>query len=121
MADPINIAAKHALFDDAWNPRMVGRVNGTAVKLVKLRGEFTWHKHDIEDEMFLVTKGVMRMRFRDRDKLVSEGEFIIVPHGVEHCPVAESGEVHAMLIEPDTTLNTGDSADARRRDVLEEI
>jgi mannose-6-phosphate isomerase-like protein (cupin superfamily) len=117
----VNIEAKHAQFDDAWNPRIVGRVNSTAIKLVKLRGAFTWHKHDAEDEMFLVTKGQLRMRFRDGDKIIGPGEFIIVPHGVEHCPVAESDEVHVMLVEPDTTLNTGDATDERRRDVLEEI
>lgn len=121
MAETINIEAKHALFDDAWNPRIAGRVNGMAVKLVKLRGAFTWHKHDVEDEMFLVTKGVMRMMFRDGDKIVREGEFIIVPHGVEHCPVAETEHVHVMLVEPDTTLNTGDAVDPRRRDTLETI
>jgi mannose-6-phosphate isomerase-like protein (cupin superfamily) len=117
----INIADKHALFDDAWNPRVVGRVNSTAIKLVKLRGEFSWHKHDAEDEMFLVTRGQLRMRFRDGDKMIGPGEFITVPRGVEHCPVTDTDEVHVMLIEPDTTLNTGDAADARRRDVLEEI
>lgn len=121
MLEPINIAAKHTLFDDAWNPRIVGRVSGMAIKLVKLRGAFVWHKHDHEDEMFFVTMGQMRMKFRDGDKLVGEGEFIIVPRGVEHCPVAESSEVHVMLVEPDTTLNTGDAVDSRRRDSLESI
>ncbi|HEX8231900.1 MAG TPA: cupin domain-containing protein [Caulobacteraceae bacterium] len=117
----VNIAAKHALFDEAWNPKVVGRVNDFDVKLVKLRGEFVWHQHDVEDELFLVTKGRLTMRFRDRDEVVEPGEFIIVPHGVEHCPVAADGEVQLMLIEPTGLVNTGDADDPRRRDVLEEI
>jgi mannose-6-phosphate isomerase-like protein (cupin superfamily) len=91
------------------------------VKVVKLRGEFTWHKHECEDELFLVTKGIMRMRFRGRDELVGEGELIIVPHGVEHCPVAETDEVHVVLIEPASTINTGDADDSRRVDRLDRI
>jgi mannose-6-phosphate isomerase-like protein (cupin superfamily) len=110
----INIADKQALFQDAWRPKVVGELNDMQVKVVKLRGEFTWHKHECEDELFLVTKGVMRVRFRDGDELVGEGELIIVPHGVEHCPVAETDEVHVVLVEPNTTLNTGDADDARR-------
>lgn len=117
----VNVAEKHAAFESAWDPKIVGRVNGTDVKLVKLRGEFVWHSHEAEDELFLVTRGRMRMRLRDGDQMVGEGEFIIVPQGVEHCPVAETEEVHVMLIEPAGVINTGAVDDPRRRDVLEEI
>lgn len=121
MPRRVNIAEKHALFGDAWMPKIVGDVNDFQVKLAKFRGAFAWHAHETEDELFLVTKGVMRMRFRDGDELVGEGEFIIVPHGVEHCPVAETDEVHVLMIEPATTLNTGDAEDRRRVDNLERI
>jgi mannose-6-phosphate isomerase-like protein (cupin superfamily) len=119
MTRKVNIAAKQALFDTAWDPKIVGRVSGAEVKLVKLRGEFVWHKHDVEDELFLVTQGVMRMRFRDGDELVEAGEFIIVPAGVEHCPAAESAEAQVLLVEPAGVINTGEADDPRRRDILE--
>ena len=111
----VNLAEKFALIDDAWNPRIAGDINDFQVKLVKLRGEFVWHRHDVEDELFLVVDGRLRMRFRDGDELVGPGEFIIVPHGVEHCPVTETDEVQLILLEPKTTLNTGDADDPRRR------
>jgi mannose-6-phosphate isomerase-like protein (cupin superfamily) len=104
--DKVNLAEKFSLFDDHWNPRIVGELNDFQVKLVKIQGEFIWHHHDIEDELFLVVKGRLQMRFRDRDVWVEEGEFLIVPHGVEHMPVSE-GETHILLLEPKTTLNTG--------------
>jgi mannose-6-phosphate isomerase-like protein (cupin superfamily) len=104
--DKVNLAEKFSLFDDHWNPRIVGELNDFQVKLVKIQGQFIWHHHDIEDELFLVVKGRLQMRFRDRDVWVEEGEFLIVPHGVEHMPVSE-GETHILLLEPKTTLNTG--------------
>jgi mannose-6-phosphate isomerase-like protein (cupin superfamily) len=108
----VNLADKFARFSDHWSPKLVGQVNGCAIKLVKLKGEFVWHHHDTEDEMFFVVKGRLRMRFRDGEQVVNPGEFIIVPHGVEHLPVAE-GETEIMLVEPDTTLNTGNVVNER--------
>jgi mannose-6-phosphate isomerase-like protein (cupin superfamily) len=107
--DKVNLADKFALFADYWHPRIVGELNGQQVKLVKFRGEFIWHKHAAEDEMFLVARGRFRMDLRDCPIWVEEGEFLIVPRGVEHRPVAES-EVHLLLFEPATTVNTGDQA-----------
>jgi mannose-6-phosphate isomerase-like protein (cupin superfamily) len=104
--DKINIAQKLALFDDHWQPRIVGDLNESFVKLVKVKGEFVWHHHDHEDELFFVIKGRLLIQFRDRDIWLELGEFIIIPRGVEHKPVAEE-EVHLMLLEPKTTVNTG--------------
>jgi mannose-6-phosphate isomerase-like protein (cupin superfamily) len=101
-----NIAEKLALFDEHWSPKVVGELNGQEVKLVKFLGEFVWHHHDDEDEMFLVIDGRFRMEFRDREVWIERGEFIVVPRGVEHRPVAEE-EVSVMLFEPASTLNTG--------------
>jgi mannose-6-phosphate isomerase-like protein (cupin superfamily) len=114
--DKVNLAEKLALFDDHWSPRVVGELNGQHVKLVKFRGEFVWHKHDHEDELFLVVKGRFVMEFRDRDVRLEEGEFLVVPRGVEHRPVAEE-EVHVLLFEPARTLNTGDVRDKRTVDL----
>ena len=105
--EKINIAEKLSLFTDYYNPRIVGELNKQQVKLAKLKGEFIWHKHDVEDELFLVIKGRLKMELRDKTIEINEGEFIIVPHGVEHKPLAEE-EVHLLLFEPATTLNTGD-------------
>lgn len=105
-SDKVNIGRKLALFDEHWSPKIVGELNGQQVKLVKFLGEFVWHHHDEEDELFLVVKGRLRMQFRDRDVWFEEGEFIIVPHGVEHRPVADE-EAHVLLFEPASTLNTG--------------
>jgi mannose-6-phosphate isomerase-like protein (cupin superfamily) len=110
--DKVNLADKFALFSEHWSPKVAGQINDFLVKLVKFQGEFVWHHHDAEDELFLVVKGRMRMCFRDREVTVDPGEFIIVPHGVEHKPVAE-GEVHVMLLEPSTTLNTGNVRNER--------
>ena len=107
--DKVNLADNFALFADYWHPRIVGELNGQQVKLVKFQGEFIWHTHDAEDELFLVARGRFRMDLRDRPIWVEEGEFLIVPRGVEHRPVAES-EVHLLLFEPATTVNTGDQA-----------
>jgi mannose-6-phosphate isomerase-like protein (cupin superfamily) len=102
----VNLEQKFSLFSDHWNPRIVGELNGQQIKLVKFQGEFVWHQHENEDEMFLVTQGRFRMEFRDREVMIEAGEFIIVPRGVEHRPVADE-EVCVMLFEPASTLNTG--------------
>jgi mannose-6-phosphate isomerase-like protein (cupin superfamily) len=102
----VNIAEKLALFEEHWQPRIVGELNGQHVKLVKFAGPFTWHHHEAEDELFLVVRGRFRMEFRDRAVWLEAGEFLIVPRGVEHRPVAEE-EVAVLLFEPATTLNTG--------------
>ena len=104
--EKVNIDEKLALFQDYFNPRIVGELNGQQVKLVKFQGEFVWHKHDHEDELFYVIKGRFKMEFRDKTVEINEKEFLIVPKGVEHKPVAES-EVSIMLFEPSSTLNTG--------------
>ena len=116
-----NIFQKFDLFQDHWNPRIVGALNGQHVKLVKFQGEFVWHKHDEEDELFYVVQGSFRMEFRDRTVDLGANEFLIVPRGVEHRPVADT-EVWVMLFEPAGTLNTGDQATTERtRTVLERI
>src|ERR1700745_1307267 len=99
MVEKVNVAEKLALFGDRWSPKIIGELNDFYVKAVKLKGEFIWHHHDQEDEMFLVVKGTLRMKFRDREAVIREGEFIIVPHGVEHLPVADE-EAHLVLLEP---------------------
>ena len=118
--EKVNIREKLGLFSDYWNPRIVGELNGQHVKAVKLKGEFVWHHHDLEDELFLVMKGKLKMEFRDRTEEINEGEFIIVPHGVEHKPVAEE-EVHLLLFEPVSTLNTGNVENERTRKHLVKI
>jgi mannose-6-phosphate isomerase-like protein (cupin superfamily) len=102
----VNIAHKLSLFQAYWSPRIVGELNDSYVKLVKLKGEFVWHQHESEDELFLVVKGRLLIKLRDCDLWIGEGEFVIVPRGVEHCPVAED-EVHVLLLEPKSTVNTG--------------
>lgn len=116
----INLAEKLALFSDHWNPRIVGELNNQHVKLVKFQGEFVWHHHDHEDELFLVVKGRFRMEFRDKQVWLNEGEFLIVPRGVEHRPVAEE-EVHVLLFEPASTLNTGNVNNERTVERLERV
>jgi mannose-6-phosphate isomerase-like protein (cupin superfamily) len=110
--EKVNLAAKLATFSDPWHPRIVGELNGQMVKVVKLQGEFDWHHHENEDELFLVLKGRFTLRFRDGDLELGEGEFCIVPRGVEHQPVARE-EVHILLFEPASTLNTGNLRNAR--------
>jgi mannose-6-phosphate isomerase-like protein (cupin superfamily) len=109
--EKINIEEKLSQFHDHWNPRIVGDLNGQHVKLVKFQGEFVWHHHDNEDELFLVVKGRFRMDFRDRHVWLDEGEFLIVPRGVDHRPVALE-EVHVLLFDPASTLNTGNVSNA---------
>ena len=104
----VRLAEKFGKFGDYWSPKIVGEVNDMHVKLVKLSGEFVWHHHEREDELFFVVQGRLRMQLRDGDREVGPGELIIVPRGVEHCPRALSDEVHVLLLEPKGTLNTGD-------------
>ena len=118
--EKVNLAEKFSLFADHFKPRVAGRLNGQEVKLVKFAGSFVWHHHEVEDELFLVVKGRFRMEFRDRTVWVEEGEFLIVPHGVEHRPVAET-EVQVLLIEPATTLNTGNVRNEMTVDALETV
>lgn len=118
--ETINLRDKFSRFTDYCNPRVIGEVNDCHVKAVKLKGEFIWHHHDNEDELFLVVKGTLRMKFSDREAIVNEGEFVVVPRGVEHCPVADE-EVHIVLIEPKTTLNTGNINNERTVAQLERI
>ncbi len=110
--DKVNLAEKLATFHEYWQPRIVGELNGQHVKLVKFQGEFIWHHHDHEDEMFLVIEGAFRMEFQDRTVELKAGEFLIVPKGVEHRPVAEK-EVEVLLFEPASTLNTGNVVNER--------
>lgn len=122
----INLNEKLSLIKDHWNPRIVGELNGQYLKLVKFEGPFTWHHHDTEDEMFYVVKGRFRMDFREpgsgkeKEIFVEEGEFVIVPHGVEHRPVAEQ-EAHVLLFEPASTLNTGNVENELTRRTLSKI
>jgi mannose-6-phosphate isomerase-like protein (cupin superfamily) len=120
MIDKVNLAEKLTLFSDHWSPKIVGELNGQHVKLVKFAGPFTWHHHEIEDEMFLVVRGRFRMEFRDREVRLDEGEFIVVPRGVEHRPVADE-EVHVLLFEPATTLNTGNVVNERTVETPERL
>ena len=115
--EKVNLQQKFARFSEQWSPKMIGELNNFAVKLVKAQGEFVWHHHDVEDELFFVVKGRLLMQVRQtpesqRDIWVEEGELIIIPHGVEHRPVAEE-ETHLMLLEPTTTVNTGNVANER--------
>jgi mannose-6-phosphate isomerase-like protein (cupin superfamily) len=108
----VNLSQKISLFHEHWSPRIVGELNDSYVKLAKLKGEFVWHKHEKEDELFLVVKGTLVIKMRERDLVIHEGEFAIIPRGVEHCPVAEE-EVHVILLEPKSTINTGDQVNER--------
>jgi mannose-6-phosphate isomerase-like protein (cupin superfamily) len=120
MMEKVNIREKMSQFQDHWNPRIIGELNGQHVKAVKLKGEFVWHHHDNEDELFLVISGRLRMEFRDKTVEVNEGEFIIVPRKVEHRPVALD-DVEILLFEPAATLNTGNIENERTRKQLEKI
>ncbi len=104
--DKVNLQEKLSTFHEQWSPKIVGEVNDSYIKVVKLQGEFLWHTHENEDEMFYVLKGRLTIKFRDRDINLDESEFLIIPRGVEHMPVAEK-EAHVMLVEAKTTLNTG--------------
>jgi mannose-6-phosphate isomerase-like protein (cupin superfamily) len=111
LMDKVNLAEKFAQFSEHWRPKVVGELNGQEVKLVKFKGVFVWHHHEVEDEFFLVVRGRFRVEFRDRAVELAEGEFLIVPHGVEHRTVADE-EVEVLLFEPAATRNTGNVEDA---------
>jgi mannose-6-phosphate isomerase-like protein (cupin superfamily) len=116
----INLAEKLSRFQDSWNPRIIARLNGQLVKLAKLSGEFVWHQHEKEDELFFVLKGTLRLHFRDGERILSPGEMIVIPRGVEHLPIADE-ECHVLLFEPESTLNTGEVENERTVRTLEEI
>ena len=118
--EKINIAEKLSRFTDHWNPRIIGELNGQQVKAAKLKGEFFFHHHENEDEMFLVVKGTLKMEFRDKTEIIKPGEFIIVPKGVEHKPVADE-EVELLLFEPASTLNTGNVENEQTKKHLQKI
>ncbi len=118
--EKVNLNEKFKLFSDHWSPRIVGELNGQYVKLAKFKGEFTWHHHEHEDELFLVVKGRLLIKFRDKDVWLDEGEMIVVPAKVEHMPVAQE-EVHVLLFEPASTLNTGNIIDEKTKIDLEKV
>jgi mannose-6-phosphate isomerase-like protein (cupin superfamily) len=120
MIEKVNLAEKFSRFDERWSPKIVGELNDAYVKVVKLEGEFVWHHHDDEDELFWVVSGRLRMELRDGDVILDPGELLVVPKGVEHRPVAE-GETHVVLIEPKTTLNTGNVRNERTVAELERL
>ena len=118
--ESVNVSQKLMSFNDYWNPKIVGELNDQQVKLVKFKGEFIWHHHDKEDELFLVVKGQMKMHLREKTIALHEGEFLIVPRGVEHKPSADE-EVHVLLFEPAATLNTGNIRNERTIENLKSI
>jgi mannose-6-phosphate isomerase-like protein (cupin superfamily) len=118
--EKINLAEKFSRISEHWSPKIAGEINDSYVKLVKVKGEFVWHHHENEDELFLVTKGRLQLRFRDREVWLGPGEFFIVPRGVEHMPVAQE-ETHVVLLEPKSTLNTGNVQNERTLPQLERI
>ena len=118
--EKININEKFNLFNEYWQPKILGEINDSYVKIAKLKGEFLWHSHENEEEMFYVISGQLMIKFRDHDVTLDEGEFLIIPKGVEHMPVAKK-EVKVMLIEAKTTLNTGNKVNERTVDRLEKI
>ena len=120
MIEKVTLADKFNRFADYWKPKIAGELNDSYIKLVKLQGEFVWHHHENEDELFLVIKGKLLIKLRDQDIALNEGEFVIIPRGVEHCPVAEE-EAHVLLLEPKTTLNTGNVSSERTVADLERI
>jgi mannose-6-phosphate isomerase-like protein (cupin superfamily) len=118
--EKVNLAHKFNLFQDYWSPKIVGELDDSYVKLVKLKGEFVWHHHEAEDELFLVVKGRLLIKLRDRDIWLEKGEFVIIPRGVEHLPIAEK-EAHVLLLEPKSTLNTGNVRSEKTVTDLERI
>lgn len=118
--EKVNVAQKFDLFSDYWSPKIAAELNDSYVKLAKFKGEFVWHHHENEDELFFVTKGQLQIKLRDGEVRIGAGEFVVVPRGVEHMPVAEE-EVHVILIEPKTTLNTGNVVGEKTVARLEKI
>ena len=110
--DKVNLAQKFSLFQEYWSPKIAGEINDSYIKLGKFKGEFVWHHHEAEDELFLVVRGRLLIKLRDRDIFLEEGEFVIIPKGVEHLPIAEE-EAHVLMLEPKTTLNTGNVQNER--------
>lgn len=115
MIAKINVTEKFSLFSEQWSPKLLAEVNDMAVKAAKLQGEFVWHKHDHEDELFFVVKGTLRILLRDGEVVLSPGEMVVIPRGVEHLPMADD-EVHLLLFEPKSTLNTGDVRNERTKE-----
>ena len=118
--EKVNLNQKFSLIQDYWSPKIAGEINDSYVKLVKLKGEFVWHHHETEDELFLVVKGKLLIKLRDRDIWLQEGEFVIIPKGIDHLPIADE-EAHVILLEPKTTLNTGNTQNERTVNNLEQI
>jgi mannose-6-phosphate isomerase-like protein (cupin superfamily) len=118
--EKVNLLEKLSLFNEQWSPKIVGELNGQQVKLAKLQGAFMWHHHEAEDELFYVVKGFLKILLRDKTIELEEGEFFIVPRGVEHLPVADE-EVWVLLFEPASTLNTGNNRNERTKETLEKI
>ena len=121
VPEVVNLAQKFGAFTEQWSPKVVGELNGQEVRLARIGGEFVWHAHDDADELFLVVRGTLRMGLRDGDRVVNEGEFLIVPRGTEHKPVAETEETWIMMFEPAGTLNTGTAGGERTVPVLERL
>ncbi|HKC19100.1 MAG TPA: cupin domain-containing protein [Candidatus Dormibacteraeota bacterium] len=120
MVAKVNVAEKFGRFDDHWSPKIIGDLNDFYVKAVKVKGEFVWHQHEIEDELFYVVKGRLVIKLRDGEVALEPGEFAVIPHGVEHLPVADE-EAHVLLLEPKTTVNTGDAEGDRTLRDLERV
>ena len=118
--EKVNLNQKFSLIQDYWSPKIAGEINDSYVKLVKFKGEFVWHHHETEDELFLVVKGKLLIKLRDRDVWLQEGEFVIIPKGIDHLPIADE-EAHVILLEPKTTLNTGNTQNERTVTNLEQI
>jgi mannose-6-phosphate isomerase-like protein (cupin superfamily) len=120
VIEKVNLAQKFSLFNEYWSPRLAGELNESHVKLAKLKGEFIWHRHDHEDELFLVVKGHLTIRLRDQDIELDAGEFVVIPKGLEHLPIAAE-EAHVVLLEPKSTLNTGNVQNERTVSKLESV
>jgi len=118
--EKVNLNQKFSLIQDYWSPKIAGEINDSHVKLVKFKGEFVWHHHETEDELFLVVKGKLLIKLRDSDIWLQEGEFVIIPKGIDHLPIADE-EAHVILLEPKTTLNTGNTQNERTVTNLEQI
>ncbi|MDV6374284.1 cupin domain-containing protein [Deinococcus arenicola] len=121
LPQTVKLQEKFGLFTDQWSPKVVGELNGQQVKIARIAGEFEWHAHEQEDELFMVIRGVLRLKFRDGEAVVKEGELIVVPRGVEHLPIAETEETWIMMFEPAGTLNTGNAVSERTVTQLEYV